>query len=300
MVLACGAMLPKARLAPILLLIAQWLALGCRAQRQPQEHAANSSEVRAPTAQKDDTGAASSLSAPGAPRSQKATDSRSIQSAPTAAQSEPLQVVTRTTAGKTEAEPLPWVVAMHGLGDRPESFVELFDSVSFAAHVYVLQAPLPYGSGFDWFGVRVSGDPVRLSRAMERAAERVVQMIDALAQQPQNRGRPAVTGFSQGGMLSYTLAILHPDKVAFAAPVSGWLPPQLWPKARGPETLAPIVGFHGEADRAVPFEQARLAVEHLQGLGYPVTFHTYPGLGHSMSRALLRDWDSALAAALKR
>lgn len=283
-------MLYRDRLLPAPLLAAllfagQVLALGCR-----------------------DTGAATSLSVGTgtSPSLNTITSANAAQSAPTAgehasdAQSEPLQFVSRTTGGKTDAEPLPWVVAMHGLGDRPESFVELFDSVSFAAHVYVLRAPLPYGSGFDWFGVRVSGDPVRLSRAMQRAAERVVQMIDALAAQPQNRGKPAVTGFSQGGMLSYTLAVLHPDKIAFAAPVSGWLPPQLWPKAHGPEPLAPIVGFHGEADRGVPFEQARLAVEHLQGLGYPVTFHTYPGLGHSMSRALITEWDSALAVALKR
>jgi phospholipase/carboxylesterase len=224
--------------------------------------------------------------------------SQSSNSAPKPKSADTLNFILHTTGGKTDAEPLPWVIAMHGLGDRPESFVDLFDEVSFAAHVYVLQAPLPYGSGFDWFGVRVSGNPVRLSQAMERAATRVVQVIDELGQQPNNRGKPAVTGFSQGGMLSYTLAVLHPDKIGFAAPVSGWLPQQLWPKAKSAGPLATIVGFHGEADRGVPFDQCRLAVEHLVALGYPVTFHSYPGLGHSMSRALIAEWDSALASAL--
>lgn len=296
----------EVRLALVLLLGVQGLSCGCQARTQTKEQASHSSESA-----RLETG--SSLSArPGAATSSSATGKATAGSKagetlapaaderPAATQSEPLQFVTRTTGGKTDAEPLPWVIAMHGLGDRPESFVDLFDSVSFAAHVYVLQAPLAYGSGFDWFGVRVSGDPVRLSRAIERAAERVVQMIDMLAQRSENRGKPAVTGFSQGGMLSYALAVLHPDKIGFAAPVSGWLPPQLWPQARGSDPFAPIVGFHGEADRGVPFAQCRLAVEHLLGLGYPVTFHTYPGLGHSMSRALITDWDDALATALKR
>jgi phospholipase/carboxylesterase len=209
-----------------------------------------------------------------------------------------LRFITLTTAGKRADEPLPWLIAMHGLGDRPESFAHLFDHVSFAAHVYVPAAPLAYGDGFDWFGVHVSGDPNRLSKGMRVAAERVSRLIDELEKDSHNRGKPGVTGFSQGGMLSYTLAVLYPEQIAFAAPVSGWLPPPLWPKELTAGRSVPIAAFHGEADRGVPYAQSRLAAEHLLGLGFPLTLQTYAGLGHAMSRELIADWDAALNAKL--
>jgi predicted esterase len=60
----------------------------------------------------------------------------------------------------------------------------------------------------------------------------------------------------------------------------------------------PIAAFHGEADRGVPYEQSRLAAEHLLGLGFPLTLQSYAGLGHTMSRELIADWDEVLATKL--
>jgi phospholipase/carboxylesterase len=281
---------PLTRLALLLSSLAV-IALGCRAR--PAEERAHPRAANSVTTQPSAPPSAAS-------ETQAAPERSAQQRVPSAAPpADLLRFVTLTTGGKRDDEPLPWVIAMHGLGDTPEAFARLFDGASFTAHVYVLQAPTSYGSGFDWFGVRVSGDPVRLSQAMRAAAGRVVQLIDHLGQNPQNRGKPVVTGFSQGGMLSYALAVLHPDRIALAAPVGGWLPPPLWPKRLPPGQAAKIAAFHGEQDRAVPFEQSRIAAEKLTTLGFPLELHTYPNLGHSMNRELLRDWDEALRAALE-
>ncbi len=209
----------------------------------------------------------------------------------------PLPYVHMTTGGGSVDAELPWIVGLHGLGDRPEAFIQAFARAPFEAHVYVPRALLPRGRGFDWYGVRVSGDPVELSKAMERAAVRVVALLDHLAAADENRGKPVVTGFSQGGMLSFALATHYPEKIRASLPIGGWLPPPLWP-TEPPAVRVPIVAFHGEADRVVPFAPTREVVTNLQKGSWDVRFESYPGLGHGISPRLRSDWYAALTGFL--
>jgi hypothetical protein len=62
-----------------------------------------------------------------------------------------LGFVTRVTAGADAHARLPMIVAVHGLGDRPEDFATLFDALPFAARVVALRGVTPYGDGFTWF-----------------------------------------------------------------------------------------------------------------------------------------------------
>ncbi len=245
----------------------------------PGEEAASKDETR------NDEAASSTL---------QTTAAAARQSLEPGADDAPLPYVHMTTGGASVDAVLPWIVGLHGLGDRPEAFIQAFARAPFESHVYVPRALLPRGRGYDWYGVRVSGDPVELSKAMERAAVRVVALLDYLAAADENRGKPVVTGFSQGGMLSFALATHHPEKIRASLPIGGWLPPPLWP-AESPAVRAPIVAFHGEADRVVPFAPTREVVTHLQKHSWDVRFESYPGLGHGISPRLRGDWYAALA-----
>jgi phospholipase/carboxylesterase len=211
-----------------------------------------------------------------------------------------IRFLERTTGGAEAGERLPLVVAIHGLGDRPESFGALFDGFGGRARIVVPYGTAPHGNGFSWFPL-ARLDPDKLAEGTERAAHGLAGLIEELERTRPIVGKPIVTGFSQGGMLSFTLAVLHPERVGEALPVSGLLAPRLWPASwPAGKPMPQIHAFHGDADTVVPFQPARDTVEALKKAGLPVEFSTYPGVGHSVSPKMREDVFAALNGAIAR
>lgn len=227
--------------------------------------------------------------------------------APTAPKTRPkaadLHYVERILGDAKPDDALPMIVAIHGLGDDPDNFAHLFDTYGGTARLI-----LPQGvdetdnGGWSWFPVRArSSDVEGLARGIDASADKIAAAIDVLLAKRPTVGAPIVTGFSQGGMLAFTLAIEHPDQVGFAIPIGGWLPPPLWPEA-GPSDAHPkVVALHGTADNAVRHEPTKDAVEALVAKGYAVELMSYEGVRHAIppqERTDLFDLlDDALAAA---
>lgn len=198
---------------------------------------------------------------------------------------------TAITVGGRAEEALPWVVAIHGLGDTPDNFVHLLSDSAIRAHVYAPRAPYPYGDGFDWYQTRVLGDPSALTAAVQKAMSEVVRFVDDRSKDPRNVGKAIVLGFSQGGILSFALATHHPERFRLAIPIGGLLPQPLWPKDTAAGNV-PIVALHGTADTVVPIAPTRQLTERLQRLGHPATLLEFEGVGHAIpteARARLFD-----------
>lgn len=266
--------------------------LGCRGSSRHEPGAA----LREPTPKPAATEDVTSQSTRGSPTAAPSNEDRTSSSAP-------LVNFSFTTGGASPDAPLPWIVALHGLGDRPEAFSSLLRDLPFQAHVHVPRAPLAHGGGYDWFGVRVSsGDIQRLSEAIRAAALRVVRLIEVLAEDPRHVGKPMVTGFSQGGMLSFALGVHHSKHISASFPIAGWLPPPLWPStpvdpSPGGDDAANLIisALHGGADEVVPSSPTLAAILHLIELGYDARIEVEPGTGHIPSETMLRTWREDLA-----
>lgn len=196
---------------------------------------------------------------------------------------------------------LPMIVAIHGLGDDPRNFSHLFDNFTEPARLI-----LPRGlsqtqsGGWSWFPIRARDPDVHgLARGIDTAADRLAVAIAELSRARPTLGKPIVTGFSQGGMLSFALAVDHPDVIGVALPVGGWLPPPLWPKSKPTAAPPPIVAFHGTDDGAVAHEPTKACVDQLAQLGWPATLRSYPGVGHLITPELHRDLDDVLVDAVR-
>ncbi len=176
------------------------------------------------------------------------------------------------------------IIAIHGLGDRPENFAGLLQGLTSPARVILPAGLKPSDDGFSWFDIRArSRDVEALAKGIGDASDTLATFIDTVSAERPTLGEPIVTGFSQGGMLSFAIAAGHPDSISAAFPVSGWLPPPLWPE-EGPEgATTPVVALHGDADNAVLIEPTRLAVARLQELGYPVELREYPEVRHQIT-----------------
>ena len=197
-------------------------------------------------------------------------------------------------------ETLPLLIFIHGLGDRARrDWLNVLDVDQAKVRMILPQAPMPYGDGFAWFEYRFRDqDPDALAQGISEASERLVRMLDVLQKQRPTRGRAVVCGFSQGGMLSFSLALRHPELIRYAVPISGMLPPRLWPRRRPRGPSVSLHALHGDADTVVAFDADRALVTHLKRIGYTAELSVFEGVGHTIVPAMAQDAVSAIVRAL--
>jgi phospholipase/carboxylesterase len=207
-----------------------------------------------------------------------------------------LEFLERTTAGASASESLPMIVAIHGLGDKPESWLSQWDTFPVKARIILPRGPDPWGSGSSWFHY-----PPRsveeLATGVRASSDRVAALLAELSRSRPTKGKPIVTGFSQGGFLTFALAIEHREVVGYAVPMSGGFPIPLWPAAPAPADAPPIFAVHGTADVIVRIDPTRDAVKRLAELGYKIELKEYPGIPHTVARPMHIDVEARLAKA---
>lgn len=189
---------------------------------------------------------------------------------------------------------VPTVVALHGLGDRPEAFVRALDGLPGPVRVVAVGAPEPWRDGRAWWTRRaVDGDWDALAVDVSASADALAPLLEQLDSDPTVCGRPVITGFSQGGMLSFAIAGRHPEHIAGAVPVAGTV---LDGVARG--TWATTRALHGDADAVVPFARTQDAVAALSAAGQDVSLQTFVGVAHRIPTEVRAAWYEALTALL--
>ncbi len=203
------------------------------------------------------------------------------------------------TAGATPSDQAPTVIALHGLGDNAERFSHLFRDFAHPARFLVVQAPTPYGDGYSWFSIRGSGSDRHDGATIEDAVARLVQFMEYAKARYPSTGKPVITGFSQGGILSFAVAALHPERISACFPIAGTMTDELRALATmRASQLPPIVAFHGAADPVIGVQQTRLAVNALARAGADAELHVYEALGHHISAELKRDYSHLLGLRL--
>ena len=200
------------------------------------------------------TSAAAQEMPPPAPAETPSTGIAPSGSAPT--DTAPLEYIEAITAGADAESALPMIIVVHGLGDRPENFIRVFDAFPVAARIIAPRGPTQRSRGYSWFPVRlpVKADDAAMTEGIRASAIRLAALAQWLSQRRPTIGKPVITGFSQGGILSFAVALHHPDAIAAAVPVAGALPPALSSAApMPPATHRPVIrALHGASDRVVP------------------------------------------------
>ena len=91
-------------------------------------------------------------------------------------------------------------------------------------------------------------------------------------------------------MVSFAVAVRHPEKIRAAIPVSGAIPPSLLEgKSPGATKSVVIRALHGDADDMVPVEPARKSVRLLREKGWDAELKEYAGTGHTINDSMQSD-----------
>lgn len=198
---------------------------------------------------------------------------------------------------------MPMVVFLHGRGDRPRVPDDGWYGLDRPVRLVLPVAPDRLGEGFTWLPYSVTeGHTAELTDAVVDRSDQLARFLEAVTSRHPTVGQPIVSGFSQGGILTYAVATRHPGAVGEAYPLAGWLPPGAMPTARvrASDRPPPIRAMHGTADPIVRLGPTVHAVGGLRRLGWDVELVEFPGAGHEMTPPMQRRYGRWLRAAADR
>jgi len=192
----------------------------------------------------------------------------------------------------------PLVIFLHGYGSNEADLIGMKFQLPAQYNYLSVQAPLALGEGrFQWFRKKgegaYNGETDDLQASGRKLREFVAQAAQKYHASPD---KVYLIGFSQGAMMTYEVGLRPPVAVGGIAALSGRLLPVLKTELKAQQPPLPLKVFigHGTADDRVPYRDGTEANALLQKLGYGPEFHAYPGVGHSISSAELRDLNAWL------
>jgi phospholipase/carboxylesterase len=187
---------------------------------------------------------------------------------------------------------LPLIIAMHGLGGTPDDMIRTLSDLEVPARVFAPYGLFPFGmqGGASWYANAIpsrTSDPQLIAEDMNYAADKLAQFISKAMKHYPEAGTPIVTGYSQGGMLTYALSVRYPHLVSSAIPVAGFIPATILPEqsiASGP--YPKVEALHGYNDKIVPFDADLDGIEALNFLGQKAVLYRFNDTGHFMTQRM--------------
>lgn len=175
-----------------------------------------------------------------------------------------------TTVDPQKAAPL--IVALHGYGSNANDMIDAWKktAIEFQAILAAPKAVIPTGgSGYSW------GTPDQARRLVRH------QLDEILRDNNVDREQIVLTGFSQGGYMTYQIGLEKPEEFRGLIPIA----------ARYDETVpSPSVASGGKSPRVFVMvgSDDHVAADNdeasqkLKTSGYRVQLNTYNGVGHEL------------------
>lgn len=208
-----------------------------------------------------------------------------------------------TTGDASPEDALPMIVGLHYMTGSPESSRDDYGGLDFPARLILPAGPHRTEGGHSWFpDGYYEWDEDRQAKTTLGVAERLAEFISRVVALRPTLGKPIVTGYSQGGDLSYVLALHHPELIRAALPMGARLP-EAWRLQRlsiPAEDAPSVFVFHGREDAIVPVAGAREAAAFIESLGISVELHEYADTGHAYPSSMRSDYQRIVSDLLTR
>ena len=185
-------------------------------------------------------------------------------------------------------EKYPALFVMHGIGSNEHNMLALVNGLEDSFYIFSVRGHLTQGSGYAYFTIQGYGKPHR--EVFDEGINKLANFIDyASANYPIDPEKLYLLGFSQGAIVSMTLAVTLGNKIKGIVALSGYIPQFVKEEymINVGNHLSVFIS-HGEFDQVLPYEWGKENVDYFTELGVPTTFKTY-GEGHTVSEKNLQD-----------
>jgi phospholipase/carboxylesterase len=201
-----------------------------------------------------------------------------------------------------EADNPPLLLLLHGVGSNERDLFGLAPLLDERFVVLSLRAPNTLGQGsYAWFEVDFTPqgsviNPEQAEQSRQVLVDFIGKAVDAYGADPH---QVYLMGFSQGAIMSASIALTQPDLVAGTVLMSGRILPEIRPIMAAPEQLKglPVLVVHGTKDTVLPVHNGRASRDLLSSLPVDLTYHEY-AMGHEVTAQSLGDVTKWLSARL--
>ncbi len=215
-----------------------------------------------------------------------------------------LSLVHLVSQPKVEASAPPLLLLLHGVGSNEHDLFGLVPYLDKRFLIISVRATNTLGPGsYAWFEVDFTTQGPVINPAQAEASRKALitfldEAVNAYDADPK---QVYLMGFSQGAIMSASIALTRPQLVAGAVLMSGRILPEIQPLIAPNEELSglPFLVVHGTADMVLPVSYGRASRQLLSSLPVELTYHEYR-IGHEVSQESLADVTAWLSAQLDK
>ncbi len=188
----------------------------------------------------------------------------------------------------------PLLVLLHGVGSNERDLFTLAPYLDPRLLVVSVRAPIPLGPQSNaWYHVRWMPDGTPVGDDAEAAAsgDTLLRFLPQVAAaQGADPARIYLMGFSQGAIMSLSIALLAPTAVRGIVLMSGRLLAPAWNRRAPDAAFAgfPVFVAHGVRDAVLPIADGRALRDALATLPVALTYREYD-MAHEVSNESLQD-----------
>lgn len=195
-------------------------------------------------------------------------------------------------------ENAPLLIMCHGYGSDENDLFSFASELPEELFVISLRAPYamqPYGNA--WYAINFDAEKGKWSDNVQarQSVDLIANFIDyACDAYSVNKDNVTLLGFSQGTILSLSVAMNYPKKLKNVVALSGYLNEDILPESIDKNKVSHLNIFssHGYADQVIPVYWARKTPEYLKNLDINHVYKEYP-VGHGVAPQNFydfRDW----------
>jgi phospholipase/carboxylesterase len=185
--------------------------------------------------------------------------------------------------------PHPAILMLHGRGADEEDLLGVVPSLDDRFLIISARAPFPFpGGGYTWYEVGEVGSPQ--PEMFRKSYDALVTFLEEIREgYPVDPKRIMCFGFSMGTVMSYALALSHPELFRGVSANSGYLAEGTFLRYRWKDLRdTHVMITHGTQDPVIPVSMARHARDLFTSSTAQLTYREYAA-AHHLTEESIRD-----------
>ncbi|MDT8719247.1 esterase [Clostridium sp. 19966] len=185
-------------------------------------------------------------------------------------------------ASLEEGKRYPVIYAMHGMGSNEKDILSTLGEIKEEFIIIGIRGNITMGDGYAYFTIKGFGNPNIDS--FDEAIDNIEGVIsESIEKYPIDSSKRFLLGFSQGAILSMSLALKMGNKLKGIVALSGYIPKHVKEdyEIKDVSELSVFIG-HGKFDEVFPLKVGEENYKYFKERNKAGTFNSYP-VGHQIS-----------------